>query len=96
MARNKVRTTAAAALTATGVAAWFRRRRRSDAAAIRHDLTSPRGANEPVSVGPLSNDGHAAGHRHLSPPPEISSRTLAHRAERQWVEAKRKLSGRTP
>ena len=96
MARNKVRTTAAAALTATGVAAWFRRRHRTDAAAIRHDLTSPRRVDEPVPVGSLSNDGHATGHRHLSPPPEITSRTLAHRAERQWVEAKRKLSGRTP
>jgi hypothetical protein len=96
MARSKVRTSAMAALAATGVAAWFRRRRRSDSAAIVHDLVSPSGVNEPVSVGSTSNDGHAAGHRHLAPPPRIASSSLAHRAERRWAQAKRRSSGRTP
>lgn len=76
MARSKVRTTAVAALTATGAAAWFRRRLR---------------VNEPAS-----KDGHAAGHRHLTPSPDITSGSLDHRAERRWTQAKRRLSGRTP
>jgi hypothetical protein len=96
MARSKVRTSAMAAVAATGVAAWFRRRRRTDTAAIMHDVGSPRGVNEPTSVGSASNDGHAPGHRHLPRPPEITSRSLAHRAERRWAQARRRSSGRTP
>jgi hypothetical protein len=96
MARSKVRTSAMTALAASGVAAWYRRRRRRDTAAIMHDVASPRGVNEPASLGSASKDGHAAGHRHLPPPPELTSRSLAHRAERRWAQARRRSSGRTP
>lgn len=95
--KTKVRTSAMAALAATGVATWFRRRQRRDTAAIMHDLGSPPGVNDATDSGsPASGDGHASGHRHLAPPPRVSSRSLAHRADRSWVRARRRSSGRTP
>ena len=109
--KTKVRTSAMAALAATGVATWFRRRQRRDTAAIMHDLGSPRGINDAADRGSsasgdgssasgngssASGDGHASGHRHLATPPRVSSRLLAHRADRSWIRARRRSSGRTP
>ena len=85
---RKFSTITAATIGAAAVMV-LQRARRSPAAQRMHDLASPANVNDhvdPLMDGP--GDGHAVGHRHLSPSPEQTTALLAHRARRAWTNVR--------
>jgi len=83
---------------AAGVLAFLRRRRRRlhNSAAETHDTLLPPGIDEPVGdLSTLDGEGHAPGHRHLAPPPEVPPVTAKGARHRRYFVGDRSRQSRS-
>lgn len=89
---------AVGAAAAAGVLAFLRRRRRRlhNSAAEMHDTLLPPGIDEPVGEFTAPGDeGHAPGHRHLAPPPEVPTATPRGSRRRRYFVGDRSRQSRS-